>query len=101
MHTRGETPQGPFELWRADLERMWSEPAAEGVCQLLGAAVSPDQRHCCIASARTDLPPTIVRVEIATLATERITLAGAPRIRSLGTLDPDGSTYIYLSLIHI
>ncbi|MFO8081838.1 MAG: hypothetical protein R6V07_16275 [Armatimonadota bacterium] len=95
MHTRGETPQGPFELWRADLQRQWSEPVADHVEERRGAAVSPDQRFFCIGSARTDLPVTVIRVEIATLAREKIVLEGAPRIRSLGTLAPDGRTYIY------
>lgn len=95
MFTRGATPQGPFELWRADLQRSWSEPVAPHVEGLRGAAVSPDQRYFCIALDRPDLPVTILRVEIATLCSERIVLDGAPRLRSLGTLGPDGRTYIY------
>ena len=95
MYTLGDTPQGPFELWRADLQRSWSEPVAEHVEQLRGAAVSPDQRYFCIASARTELPVTIVRVEIETLQREKIVLEGAPRLRSIGTYSPDGRTYIY------
>ncbi len=95
MFTRGETPTGPFALWRADLQRRWSQPVAERVEGLRGAAVSPDQRFFCIAKRRPEQEPSVVRVEIATLEREVIVLKGAPRIRSLGSLGPDCRTYIY------
>jgi Tol biopolymer transport system component len=95
MYTRGETPQGPWELWRADLKRQWSEPVASHVEERRGVAVSPDQHSFCISLDRPDLPVTVLRVEIASLVRERIVLKDAPRIRSLGTLAPDGRTYIY------
>ncbi len=95
MFTRGRTPAGPFELWRADLQRTWSQPVAEHVEALRGAAVSPDQRFFCLALKRPEQPPTAVRVEIATLERQMIVLEGAPRIRSLGSLAPDNRTFIY------
>ncbi|MGC9318054.1 MAG: hypothetical protein ACP5KN_08465 [Armatimonadota bacterium] len=95
MFTRGASPAGPFELWRADLQRTWCEPVADRVEGLRGAAVTPDQRLFHIALRRPDLPPTVLRVDIASLRRERIELSDAPPIRSLGSAAPDGRTYIY------
>jgi len=95
MFTRGESSAGPFELWRADLQRGACASVLDGADSLRGAAVTPDQRFFFCAFARPDLPTTIMRVEIESLAVERITLAGAPRVRSLGSAGPDGRTYIY------
>lgn len=95
MFTRSHSPAGPHELWRADLQRGWSQPVLEGAEELRGAAVSSDQRWFCIALRRAQRPTTIARVEIATLRREMVVLKGAPTVRSLGSLAADGRTYIY------
>ena len=45
IYTKSRDSHGPIEIWRADLERDWLTPVCDGVADIRGTAVSPDQRY--------------------------------------------------------
>lgn len=101
---RSPASHGPFDVWRADLQQHMLSPVCSDVQSLLGAAVSPDQRHFfCLratgpqgqAKRWAEQGMTLVRTEIATLRQDEIGMPDAPRPRSMGSLAPDGRTFIY------
>lgn len=98
-------PHFPGEVWRADLETRRLTPVCDQVPGIRGMAVSTDRRHFYCLRNCADTPGThgrsaagpheIVRTEIATLEQETYHIEGLPRVGSLGSMAPDGRTYVF------
>jgi hypothetical protein len=85
---------GQADVWRLDLVTGERSLAAEGVLCVHGAAVSPDLRWF-YALRRVPEGVEVLRVDIAALETQAVLFAGAPgESYSLGSVTPDGDTYI-------
>lgn len=101
MFMRGYKPYGPQEVWRCDLQTHRLTLVVDRVPGIRGMAVSTDKRYFyCQRSVEGDYdmyargPLEIVRTDIETLDQESIHFQGVPFSGSLGSMAPDGSTYI-------
>ncbi len=101
-------PQYPAEVWRADLQTRQVTLVCDEVPGIAGMAVSTDQRHFYCLREYADGPsPTralqrympgeyeIVRTDIVTLEQVTYRPDSLPEVRSLGSLAPDGNTYVF------
>ena len=94
VFTKQRDTHGPVEVWRADLQRDWLTPVCDGVGGISGMAVSTDQRHFYCVRSHGEDAFEIVRTDIETLEQTAIAFTGPPFVRSLGSVAPDGRTYI-------
>lgn len=92
--TKADNSHGPIEVWRADLQRNWLTPVADGVMPGIGMAVSPDQRFFFCLKDKGKARFALLKTDIATLEQEAFTFPGSPRPHSLGSVAPDGRTFI-------
>ena len=94
VYTKHRDTYGPVEVWRADLERDWLTPICDNAGYIRGMAVSPDQQYFFCVREQDKETFEIVRTDIGTLEQTRWTYSGPPFPRSLGSMSPDGRTYI-------
>jgi len=99
IYTKQHDTHGPLEVWRADLERDWLTPVCDNVISIRGMAVSPDQRHFFCVRGVEDGPFELVRTEIETLEQTAWQFSGPPFVRALGSMSPDGRTYITATMV--
>ncbi len=98
VYIKAAASQGPYEVWRADLQRDWLEPLSDGALYLAGMAVSPDQKDFYCVRPLDDEAWELVRTDIATFEQRVTTVAGLPKARSLGTVAPDGAYFVSVQL---
>ncbi len=99
VFTRQYTTHGHMEVWRADLEQDILTPLCSEVIGISGMAVSPDQRHFYCVRHIGDRQFRIIRTAIDTFEQIGWTFTGAPYVRSLGSMGPDGRTYITSTML--
>jgi len=101
MLMKSTTSWGVNEIWRADLERGFLEWVCDGVANIRSSARSPDQRYFFCQRTADDGTWEILRTEIATLEQRVFPLEGAPLPRSMGTVGPDGNTFMYSTMFAV
>ena len=94
MYLKQHDTHGLGEVWRADLQRQWLTPVCDRVSGIRGMAVSPDQRHFFCVREHGEDSFELVRTEIATLKQTSWPFDGPPFVRAMGSVSPDGRTYI-------
>lgn len=99
IYTKQHDTHGPMEIWRADLQRDWQTPVCDNVNGISGMAMSPDQRYFfCVRRHDADTFE-LVRTDIETLDQAEWLYTGQPFPRSMGSMSPDGRTYITATVL--
>jgi len=94
IFTKAKDTHGPIEVWRADLQTDYLTPVCDSVPSIRGMAVSPDQKHFYCVRGHDEDRFEIVRTDIASLEQTGCAFNGPPFVRALGSMSPDGRTYI-------
>ena len=99
IFTRQRSTHGLMEVWRADLQTDALTPVCGEVVGISGMAVSTDQRYFYCVRHIGDRQFRIVRTGIEQMEQLGWTFTGAPYVRSLGTVGPDGRTYVTSTML--
>jgi hypothetical protein len=88
-------PYRNVAVWRADLETGELILVRSGTIQVLGMAVSPDQKYFYCIRNGSDRSFDILRIDICSLEETAVTFEGDARLlRSLGSVGPDNRTFV-------